>query len=145
MARVAYHPEAFANAPTGKTSKPVKDKPYLEWLHGLPCIVTGRLEVQAAHVSYPAPQYGKLGRGKSTKESDRWAVPLCAEEHALQHTMNERDYWRMRGIDPCVVALAIHGAYPNTGLALLAIKNIERRPGLWQRGQLGMPGNSEGE
>lgn len=132
---IRRHPEAFTSSPTGKMSKPVKDKPYLKWLHDLPCVVTGRLGVQAAHISYDAPEYGKLGRGKGTKESDRWAIPLCPEEHQIQHSMNERDYWRSRGIDPCILALAIHGAYPNHGLAMLAINHARLASrGLWPAG-----------
>jgi hypothetical protein len=128
MARVVLPTTAFSRQPTGKHSRPVKEKSYLVWLHDLPCIVTGRLGVEAAHISYPAPAYGKLGRAKGQKESDRWAVPLCAEEHRNQHSMGERTYWALQGIDPCLVALALHGAYPNTGLALLVIQNIERKP-----------------
>jgi hypothetical protein len=130
MARIALPATAFSRQPTGKNSRPVKEKPYLAWLHDLPCIVTGRLDVEAAHISYPAPAYGKLGRGKGQKESDRCAVPLCPEEHRNQHSMGERTYWALHGIDPCVVALALHGAYPNTGLALLVIQSIERKPSI---------------
>lgn len=135
MARVAYHDEAFTLAPTGKASKPVKDRAYLDFIRSLPCVVTGRRPVQAAHVSYPNPALGKLGRGKSAKESDRWAVPLCPEEHARQHSMSEEAYWRSVGIDPCVTALALHGAYPNETLALLIVRNASRSS-LWQRKQL---------
>jgi hypothetical protein len=46
-----------------------------------------------------------VGESKSAELT----VPLCREEHRL-------------------VALALHGAYPNTGLALLVIQNVERRP-----------------
>lgn len=124
--RIAIPDTAFALQPTGKSSKPVKDKPYLEWLHDLPCIVSRRSPVEAAHVSYPDPRYGKLGRGKGSKESDRWAVPLHPDEHRRQHSMSERAYWQSVGIDPCVVALALHAAYPDTGRALLIISSIER-------------------
>jgi len=47
----------------------------------------------------------RVGESKSAELT----VPLCREEHRL-------------------VALALHGAYPNTGLALLVIQNVERRP-----------------
>lgn len=137
MARVAYQPGAFSNQPTGKASKRIKDKPYLEWIHELPCIVTGRLGVEAAHISYPEPRYGKLGRGLGAKESDRWCIPLSPAEHRNQHSMGERAYWAAHGIDPCVVALALSAAYPDTGRALIVIRNIERKPAgrLWQPSQ----------
>lgn len=127
MARVAYDPEAFANQPTGRVSKRVKAPAYLAWIRTLPCIVTGRRDVEAAHISYPAPEYGKLGRGLASKESDRWTVPLCSAEHHKQHGMNERAYWQSLGIDPCKVALALYGAYPDAELAMIVIRNIERR------------------
>lgn len=123
---LAIRKSGFGNQPTGKSSRRVKDKPYLEWIRQLPCIVTGRLGVEAAHISYAEPSYGKLGRGMGSKESDRWVVPLCPAEHRNQHSMGERAYWSLHGIDPCVVALALYGAYPDAGLAMIVIQNISR-------------------
>lgn len=128
MARVAYDPEAFSNQPTGKASKRVKDDAYLKWIRTLPCIVTGRTEVEAAHVSYAAPEYGKLGRGLGSKESDRWTIPLCPSEHSRQHRGNEREYWRSVGIDPCIVAMALWSAYPNRDRAMVVISNTRKNP-----------------
>ena len=76
MARIAYNPEAFTRQPTGKASKRDEKPAYLDFIRSLPCIVTRRDPVEAAHVSYPEPRAGKLGRGKGAKESDCWAVPL---------------------------------------------------------------------
>lgn len=126
MARVAYDPEAFTRQPTGKGSKRVEQPAYLDFIRSLPCIVTRRGPVEAAHVSYSVPEYGKLGRGKGSKESDRWAVPLCPEEHQRQHSMNEQEYWRSVGIDPCIVAALLYAAYPSRDRALLVINNIQR-------------------
>lgn len=125
MARVVLPATAFARQPTGKVSKRVRDVQYLDWIRSLPCVVTGK-PAEAAHVSFDAPHLGKLGRGLGAKESDRWAVPLCADEHRKQHSQNERAYWQNVGIDPCVLALALHGAYPNTGLATLIIREARR-------------------
>ena len=123
----ALRKQGFDQQPTGKKSKPVKDKDYLSFLHNLPCIVTGRTPVEAAHISYAEPKYGKLGRGKASKESDLWAVPLHKSEHDRQHSMNERAYWRSVGIDPCVVALSLYVACPDVERGELIIRNIERR------------------
>lgn len=116
----------FTNQPTGKQSKRVKDGAYLDFIRSLPCIVTGRMPAEAAHVSYAVPEYGKLGRGKGAKESDRWAVPLDPEEHRRQHLMNEQDYWRSVGIDPCITAALLWAAYPSRERALLIINNVKR-------------------
>lgn len=95
--------------------KAAKSKDYLSFLHSLPCIVTGQTIVQAAHVSFAAPKYGHYGRGKGTKASDRWALPLCEEQHSRQHNMNEQEYWLGVGIDPHQVALVIWGLFSEMG------------------------------
>ena len=95
--------------------KSTKDKGYLSFVHRLPCVVTGRYEVQAAHVSFAAPHYGHYGRGKGTKAPDRWCLPLCQEEHTRQHSMSEREYWSSVGIDPHLLALVIHGLFTEMG------------------------------
>lgn len=97
-------------------AKPRKSRDYLAFLHLLPCVVTGsRSDIQAAHVSFANPLLGHFGRGKGTKAPDRWALPLCAEEHTRQHSMNEEAYWRSVGIDPHQLALVIHGLWSDHG------------------------------
>jgi len=124
----ALRKQGFDNQPTGKQSKRVKDGAYLDFIRSLPCIVTGREPVEAAHISFAEPRYGKLGRGKASKESDCWAVPMHADAHRAQHSMDERAYWRLIGIDPCFVAVCLYAAYPSHERAMLVIRNIERRP-----------------
>lgn len=120
-------PTAFSQQPTGKISKRVEDKNYLDFIRQLPCIVTGTYGVEAAHISFPMAKYGKLGRGKGSKENDAWTVPLSPEEHRRQHSMAETAYWDSVGIDPCIVAMSLYMAYPNIELAELVIRNIERK------------------
>lgn len=99
----------------GKNTKAVKEADYLSWLHELPCIVTGRFGVEAAHVSFAAPVYGATGRGKSQKSSDRWALPLSPELHAAQHGMNEEEFWKQHNINPHVWCLVLYGIYCERG------------------------------
>lgn len=124
--QIVKAPTAFTLQPTGKTSKREKDAKYLDFIRSLPCIVTRKEPAEAAHVSYPEPRAGKLGRGKGAKESDCWAVPLHADEHRRQHSMGEREYWKSVRIDPCVIAAFLYAAYPNRERALLVINNVER-------------------
>lgn len=91
--------------------RPEKRKDYLAFLHKLPCVVTGRYEVQAAHVSYANSWFGAYGRGKGTKAPDRFALPLCAEEHARQHNMNEQAYWASVGVNPHELANTLFGLW----------------------------------
>lgn len=88
-----------------------KRKGYLAFLHELPCVVTGRYGVQAAHVSYASPMHGHWGRGKGTKAPDRFALPLCPEEHDRQHRMNEEAYWACVGINPHELANTLWGIF----------------------------------
>ena len=95
--------------------KPTKNKDYLSFIHELPCVVSGKSPVQAAHLSYAAPRYGHYGRGKGSKAPDRWALPLHADEHSRQHSGNEEQFWKAAGINPHVLALTIHGLFSDMG------------------------------
>lgn len=100
--------------PTPK-AKPTKSKNYLAFIHLLPCVLTGRTEVQAAHLSMAAPRYGHYGRAKSSKASDRWVLPLSPVKHRRQHEIGEDLFWRSAGIDPHVLALVIYGLWTEYG------------------------------
>ncbi|MDX3926785.1 MAG: DUF968 domain-containing protein [Shinella sp.] len=102
---------AAVRDPAPPQRRPKKRRDYLAFLHHLPCVVTGRHGVQAAHLSYSNIFHGHFGRGKGTKAPDRFALPLCPEEHALQHSMNERAYWESKGIDPHALANTLFGIW----------------------------------
>jgi hypothetical protein len=108
---------AFAPAPPKKQAK--KDKDFLAFIHQLPCCVTGRMPVEAAHLSFSSPQHGHWGRGRGTKVSDRWCLPLHASVHRegkdSQHGSNERAWWARQGIDPHALSLAIYGLWQEMG------------------------------
>lgn len=101
-------------APTPK-AKAVKDKGYLSFIHELPCIVSGRIGVEAAHISFANPIYCHYGRGRGTKASDAWCIPLRADFHAKQHSGSEREFWHEIGIDPHATAAALWMAYSTLG------------------------------
>ena len=101
-------------APTPK-AKATKSKSYLTFIHLLPCVITGQYEVQAAHLSMAAPRYGHYGRGRGTKVSDRWCLPLSEASHRRQHAIGEDLFWRNAGIDPHILALTIHGLWTDLG------------------------------
>lgn len=126
--RLPRHPEAFSVAPAKGSKRPaMKDAAYLKWIRELPCIVTGKRPVDAAHVSYADPRYGKRERGKSEKADDRWAVPLHRDEHDRQHRMgDERAYWKSTGIDPLQVALALYGVKGDSDMAMVIIRNARK-------------------
>lgn len=107
---MAYRIAHASPDPTPK-SKPKKSKDYLSFIHSLPCAVSGIHGVEAAHLSMAAPKYGHYGRGKGSKVSDRWALPLSADAHRRQHSMSEHEFWREAGINPHVLALTIHGLW----------------------------------
>lgn len=102
---------AFRSEPEPPKRRPKKRADYLAFLHHLPCVVTGRMGVQAAHLSYANVFHGHFGRGKQTKAPDRFALPLCPEEHAAQHSMNERAYWESKGIEPHALANTLFGLW----------------------------------
>lgn len=113
-----------------KPQKPVKNKDYLSFIHELPCVVTGKGGVEAAHLSTANPLYGHLGRGKSQKASDRWVLPLSQAEHRRQHDMNEEEYWKSVAINPWALACIIYGIWSEHGengveIAIRAIRETK--------------------
>jgi hypothetical protein len=84
---------------------------HLEFIRKLPCLGCGRrMNVEAAHLRFADPLYGKRETGQREKSSDRWVLPLCARHHAEQHTGNELVFWQQIGLDdPLMMALVLWG------------------------------------
>lgn len=103
---------AFKKAePYFPKKRPPKEPAYLNWLHKLPCAVTGRHPVEAAHVSFASPWHGHYGRAKGTKAPDQFAVPLAPHMHASQHEVGEKKFWHEWQIDPHQLALTLWAIY----------------------------------
>lgn len=84
------------------------DKTHLAFVARLPCLITGRRGVHVAHIRYGNPTIGKRHTGLQEKPDDCWTVPLDPHVHLHeQHRMNEKEFWRQHGIDPCLVAQAL--------------------------------------
>lgn len=127
--RILRDATAFSNAPIKGQKRPRRtDEAHLKWLRTLPCIITGKRPVEAAHVRYADPSYAKRETGKSEKPDDRWAIPLCPEKHREQHAMNERAFWDKHNIDPCKVALALYAVSGDDDQGELIIRAIARKP-----------------
>lgn len=65
---------------------------HLKWLRGFPCAIAGQHlcggRIEAAHV-----RAGTDG-GMGVKPSDRYAIPLCGDAHAMQHRVGEHQFER---------------------------------------------------
>ena len=114
--RIENHREPVLKA------KPFKSEPYLKWIRQLPCILSGRKPVEAAHLSTANPKFGHSGRGKSQKASDRWVLPLSPDLHLESHTRNEMAFWarQVPSLDlPYIWCLTLWGIYSDGGDSLL--------------------------
>lgn len=95
-----------------------KSNAYLDFIRGLPCVICGDdTTVEAAHVAFGDRRAGKRETGAGEKSSDRWALPLCGKHHREQHAGSEREFWKLHGIDPIFVALALHSVAGDAGRA----------------------------
>ena len=128
--RIVRDETAFANAPaTGKKRPRKPDNAHLEFIRTLPCLITGKRPVEAAHVRYDDAAYGKRCVGVAEKPDDRWTVPLCPEKHREQHGMNEREFWAKHGIDPLKVAISLYFVTGDSEQAELILrKNTGEKP-----------------
>ena len=107
--RLSVPDTAFRSTPA--KAKPKRSRAYLEWLHELPCAITGASPVDAAHLSAASPFYGHFGRGKGQKADDRWILPLSPEMHRDQHAGSEMAFWTRHGINPHRLALVLHALW----------------------------------
>jgi hypothetical protein len=86
-----------------------RDEKYLDYIRSLPCCLCGNdVGVEAAHLRVGSINDDKRDTGMGEKSSDRWALPLCARHHRLQHSMNEREFWASYGLDPFALAMHFH-------------------------------------
>lgn len=115
--RIKQPDTAFSDNVHSKNAKPVKAKSYLDFIRGLPCLIAHVGPVEAAHLSTANEKYGHMGRAKSSKASDRFALPLCTTLHRTQHSMNEMQFWNSHNINPYDAANALWGAYQERGTA----------------------------
>lgn len=123
---------AFALSPGKKKRPRAHDKSHLDFIRSLPCAITGKRPVEAAHVRYAAPEWGKRGVGTGEKPDDAWALPLSPELHREQHQENERAFWLKYGINPITLALALFRASGDSEAAELILTmarpgGVERR------------------
>lgn len=109
--RIIRPATAFSGGPGLKKRPRVEDGAHLKFIRTLPCCVTGkRGSVEAAHIRMKNDLYGKREVGGAEKPDDCWTLPLSTEQHRLQHSMNEAEYWQQVGIDPFGLALALYHA-----------------------------------
>lgn len=125
---VRRDPEAFSlGAPKGKKHPREEDGAHLDFIRELPCLITGSQPVEAAHISYASPTYGKRERGKAEKADDRWVVPLSPDKHREQHAGNEIAFWNAHGIDPLQVSLALYNCGRDHEMARIIIRSARER------------------
>ena len=105
----------------------IRDNKHLRFVASLPCAVTGRGDVQAAHISH-----GRNSMGM--KAGDNRTVPLNFEVHARQHSLgSEIFFWDQYGGIEYAILLA-ESLYANTGNrenCLDLIKKFRMREGLY--------------
>lgn len=125
--RILREPSAFSNAPSKGQKRPRReDGKHLAWIRTLPCLVTGKRPVEAAHIRYADPVYGKRDVGKQEKPDDRWVVPLHPDMHREQHSGSEKAFWLKHGIDPCRAALALYAITGDDDQAQIILRNARK-------------------
>lgn len=107
--RIKPHPEAFAVGGKGQRHPREHKESHLAFIRRLPCLSCGRrMNVEAAHIRFGDPAYGKRETGDREKSHDHWTLPLCPKHHAIQHTENEQLFWESCGVhDPLCFALIL--------------------------------------
>jgi len=86
-------------------SKTLRDRPYLDWLRGQPCIITHQSghdneTVDPAHISAG-------GTGAGMKPADNHALPLIHSLHSLQHQIGETTFWHEHMTDELMMSALV--------------------------------------
>lgn len=68
--------------------KYIRNKSHRRFIASLPCLITGRDDVQSCHIRI------ENNAATALKSSDDCCAPLCIEQHRLQHEIGERAYWK---------------------------------------------------
>ena len=64
-----------------------RSKQHLQWIASKPCIICGRTDVQAHHLTQSQKQ------AMSLKVGDQFTVPLCVYHHDQLHRLSEKKFW----------------------------------------------------
>ena len=124
MAEVRKHPEAFSRGRQGMFRRPrVHNKAHLNWITTLPSLLPGTGRVDPAHIRMRDPLCGKASVGMGEKPDDKWVVPLHRSVHDHQHSMNEREFWNVVGINPVLIAALLWAHSGNDEAATIVIRN----------------------
>lgn len=123
-------PTAFALSPGTRKRPRIKGEDHLRFIRRLPSLVSGARPVEACHIRYADVTRGKRGVGTGEKPDDAWCTPLTPAEHRDQHAFgDEREWWRLRGIDPIAVALALYRASGDEEAAELILASARSKAG----------------
>lgn len=102
--------------PTAKGQRNVRERDplFLAYLRRQPCEAAHLGDcygpVQSAHIRTSIP--GRPNPGMQRKADDQFATPLCTHHHIyVQHSMNEREFWKLVGKDPFEVAAQHYAAF----------------------------------
>lgn len=96
---------------------------YRRWIASLPCLISGRRDVQCAHIR----RHAEAGIGR--KPPDWRSVPLSCGEHARQHEVGELIYWGAYGgyETAAVLARQLYDCRFNTARATALIEEYRNR------------------
>lgn len=98
--------------PRARATEPDNDPAYLESVRACPCLYCGLDPCgEAAHLRMASAAFGKAS-GLGKKPADRWALPLCGEDHRIarhaQHKRGEAAFWAGIDINAPLVATRLY-------------------------------------
>lgn len=99
-------------APRVPKCEPANDPAHLAMVRQLPCLYCGVEPCgEAAHVRLASAAFGKSS-GLQKRPEDRWALPLCRDDHLnarhAQHRRSEESFWEALGINPLIVCQRLY-------------------------------------
>ena len=123
---------AFSSSRRAKETERVDNPNHRAWICTLPSVISGEYGCECAHINYRDKRFGKPERGKGTRASDRFVLPLTPDEHrtgpqAQHKTGHERQWWEAQGIDATTLADDLWRVSGDTEAAIEIINHARNR------------------
>ena len=105
-----------------------RNESHLHFIRQLPCLLClDNTATEAAHVRFADARIAKPITGIGIKPDDRFTLPLCSRHHREQHAGGgEREFWRVRNLDPVLLALVFYSITGEVEEAERIIREVAR-------------------
>lgn len=118
---------AFSLDKSSRATRRIEDPAHLAFIRKLPSVLSGLYGCEACHIRSGSALHRKKHTGGAQKPDDAWTLPLTPEEHKMQHSGAELEFWKSRGVDPFELAIKLYEVSGDVAAAEIIIRSARLR------------------